>query len=80
MVLVAVIVGYVLGIAPFVIPKIIEFYKNREKEKVDIEESKEQAEIFDEWLNGPKVNDSNEVNQQDIYDEYITGVESRKGD
>ena len=80
MILLAVIVGYVLGIVPFVIPKIIEIYKNRKTEEADTEQSKEQAEIFDEWLNGPKVNDSNKVNQQDIYNEYITGIESRKGD
>lgn len=80
MILLAVIVGYILGITPFVAPKVIEIYKNRKKEETETQESKEQAEIFDEWLNGPKENNSNKVNQEDIYKEYITGIETSKGD
>ena len=71
----AVIIGYLLGIAPFVTPKIIQIIKNRNKNYKENEENKEKQEIYDEWLNGPK---ENNINQQDIYNEYITGKESNK--
>ena len=86
MILLAVIIGYILGITPFIIPKIIEIYKSRKEGETKTQESKEQAEIFDEWLNGPKdnpdykENNSNKVNQEDIYKEYITGIATPKGD
>lgn len=73
-VLVAVIIGYLLGVAPFVIPKLLEM-KNQ-KVEMSPEEEKEQQEIIDEWLNGPK----NNINQEDIYNEYVTGKETVKGD
>lgn len=74
MILVAVIVGYILGAMPFVMPKIFELIKTRTKKVEETKEDKEQKEIFDEWLNGPK-----QVNQADIYNEYITGKETVKG-
>ena len=74
MILLAVIVGYTLGAMPFVLPKIIELIKTRTKTVEEAKENKEQKEIFDEWLNGPK-----QVNQADIYNEYITGQETTKG-
>ena len=77
MILLAVIVGYILGIAPFVVPKILELRKNKLVEDTNKEDSKTQNEIFDEWLNGPAK--TNQVNQEEIYNEYITGIETKKG-
>lgn len=78
MILVAVIVGYILGSFPFILPKILD----KKQEKVQYterkEEDKSQAEILDEWLNGPK--EKRGINQEDIYNEYITGQETGKGD
>lgn len=79
MILIAVIVGYILGIAPFVVPKILEMKNNKVKEQTDKDEEKTQVEIFNEWLNGPQKEPA-KVNQEDIYNEYITGKESTKGD
>lgn len=78
MVLVAVIVGYILGVIPFVVPKIIELKNNKKQEQDEQKENDSQAQILDEWLNG-KQEDSNVVNQQDIYEEYMTGV-TKKGE
>lgn len=79
MILVAVIIGYLLGAMPFIVPKLIE---NREKQ-VEVNENekdyKSQEEILDEWLNGPRLS-INGVNQEDIYKEYMTGQETKKGD
>lgn len=81
MILIAVIVGYILGIAPFAVPRILEMKNNKVNEQINEEEKKTQAEIFNEWLNGPQKKDKDsEVNQEDIYNEYITGKESTKGD
>lgn len=88
MILLAVVIGYVLGVMPFAIPKAIETKQNKVKEESKIKEDRTQAEIIDEWLNGV-VNkskeeleeiDDNTVNQQDIYNEYITGKITPKGD
>lgn len=78
MVLVAVIVGYLLGIAPFIVPKIVARIDGNKAIKEKAEEVKEQNEIFDEWLNG--LSESKQVNQEDIYNEYVTGQETVKGD
>lgn len=75
MILVAVIIGYLLGVAPFIVPKIIERIDSKQKVEVNQEEEKERNEIFDEWLNGAK-----QVNQEDIYKEYVTGQETTKGE
>ena len=40
--------------------------------KIETDKSKEQEEIFKGWLNGPQ----EAVNQEDIYNEYITGKET----
>ncbi len=77
MILVAVITGYILGAIPFVLPKIIESKNTRTKTAEEAKEDKEQQEILDEWLNGPK---QKGINQEDIYKEYITGKETTKGD
>lgn len=76
MILVAVIVGYILGVMPFVLPKIIEIINTRKETIEEVKEDKEQKEIFDEWLNGPR---TKQVNQEDIYNEYVTGKETVKG-
>ena len=78
MILVSVIVGYILGIAPFIVPKTIEKIELGKSRKVKVEEDKTTTEIINEWLNGPQEN--NKINQADIYNEYITGKESVKGD
>ena len=81
MILVAVIVGYILGVLPFIVPKILEKKEEQIELKKGEEEYKTQKEIFDEWLNGTKENrNDNKVNQEDIYKEYITGQESAKGE
>ena len=90
MILVAVVIGYILGAIPFVLPKIVENINEKTKIEKETKEDKEEKEIFDEWLNGPKeeTNKENEktnqrnsnVNQADIYNEYITGQETVKGD
>lgn len=77
MILLAVIVGYILGIAPFVVPKILELRRNKVVEETEKEDTVTQNEIFNEWLNGPVK--TNQVNQEEIYEEYITGIETRKG-
>ena len=76
MILIAVIVGYILGVMPFVLPKIIELINTKTKKLEEVKEDKEQKEIFDEWLNGPR---TKQVNQEDIYNEYVTGKETVKG-
>ena len=75
MILIAVIVGYILGVTPFIAPKILGIRNNKVNEQINKEE-KTQTEIFNEWLNGPQ----KEINQSDIYNEYITGQETAKGE
>lgn len=69
--IIAVIIGYILGIAPFVVPKIVEMIRARQITEIDQEEEKKREEIFDEWLNGAK--ETNEPNQKDLFEEYMTG-------
>lgn len=76
MILAAIITGYILGILPFVVPKIVERIDNRQVKDEEIKENESQAEILNEWLNGVP----NKVNQQDIYNEYMTGKETQKGE
>ena len=69
-----VLVGYILGILPFIVPKFIELIRIAKNNKVattEAEETKEQAEIFNEWLNG--ANEPRQVDQHELYEEYITG-------
>ena len=78
MVVIAVVIGYLLGVAPFVVPKIIERIDNNKNLKYKEEqekEAKEQEEIYNEWVYG-----ASKVNQQDLYNEYVTGQETTKGD
>ena len=74
MIILAVLVGYILGIAPFIVPKIIERIDN--KKKVEAEETEkteidEQKEIFNEWVYG--TNEPKLVDQHELFEEYITG-------
>lgn len=89
MILVAVIVGYILGSAPIIYKEIKEIIKSKQEENLNEKSFKENQELLDEWLNGPKKTpiyktDDNQsdkgVNQVDIYNEYITGEESSKED
>jgi hypothetical protein len=80
MILLAVIVGYILGIAPYVVPKIVELIQSRVKRDIAAQEDKTTAEIVDEWLNGPQQDKEDKITQQDIYNEYITGNVTPKGD
>ena len=76
MILAAIITGYILGVLPFIVPKIVERIDNRQVKDEEIKENASQAEILNEWLNGVP----NKVNQQDIYNEYMTGKETQKGE
>lgn len=78
MILIAVIVGYILGITPLIVLKMINNKEVKIKENKEAEEYKEQQEIFDEWLNGPKKEETT-INQEDIINEYLTGQETVKG-
>lgn len=83
--IIAVVVGYLLGITPFIVPKIVEKITETRNYKYEQKEEAEQKEIYDEWLNGVKTFDTKQegkvdfltkeslYNQQDIYNEYITG-------
>lgn len=71
MILIAVVIGYILGIAPFIVPKIYEAIKSKNVRQEEVADNKEQTEILNEWLNGP--NKINEKSQEEIYNEYITG-------
>lgn len=89
MILVAVIVGYVLGSAPIIYKEIKEIIKSKQEENLNEKSLKEKQELLDEWLNGPKKAETDEtnnnqsdkgVNQVDIYNEYITGNVSSRED
>ena len=88
--LVAVVIGYILGIIPFVVLNIliINGKKESEKEETDKEKVEEklynyyknQEDILNEWLNGSiNKEDDNEINQEDIFKEYVTGKTVKKG-
>ena len=79
MLLLAVLLGYILGVAPFFIPKIIE-YINVSKDNKSNNKKDDYSEILSEYLNGPKnkekvtENQPNiSGNQSDILAEYLTG-------
>ena len=85
MILLAVVVGYLLGVAPSIYKEIKEIINNREAKSNAEKDGIKTQELFDEWLNGPKKPETTEtpqnnngVNQADIYTEYITGKESNK--
>ena len=84
MILIAVLMGYVLGVAPFVVPKFYEAMLNRKETAKEENITKQEEEIYDEWLNGPKEKQEEKgnhlANQQDIFNEYMTGIPTPKGD
>lgn len=77
MILISVVVGYLLGIAPFIYIKLTEKEKKiKDEEPVTTTISNE---VFNEWLYGEqKV--QNQKNQEDLYEEYMTGKEVSKGE
>ncbi len=82
MVLIAVIVGYILGVIPFILPKILNLKEEKQSSKEMENYYKNQENILNEWLNGKEdeVTQTNEIDQEDMFKEYVTGKETRKGD
>ena len=89
MILLAVVVGYLLGVAPSIYKEIKEIINKREEKSNAEKDGIKTQELLDEWLNGPKKpeepakpetteNNNVGINQADIYTEYITGKESNK--
>lgn len=79
MVLIAVIIGYLLGIAPFITPKILELIHCKKEERQNKDDKTSQEQILDEWLNGTSKEETQttQVNQADILKEYLTGIETK---
>lgn len=73
MILFAVFMGYLLGIAPFLYKEIQTILQKKEENQTAKKEQNDATQILDEWLNG-KQEASNKANQEDIYQEYMTGV------
>lgn len=82
MILIAVIVGYILGVIPFILPKILTLKEEKQSSKEMENYYKNQENILNEWLNGKEdeVTQTNEIDQEDMFKEYVTGKETRKGD
>ena len=74
MILIAVIIGYMLGVAPFLYSKFMEKQEQNKQAKQEDNKEKEVNEIFNEWLNGPEQKQTTQVDQADIYKEYMTGI------
>lgn len=74
MILIAVVVGYILGIAPFIYSQFIEKQEQDKQIKQENSKEKEATEIFNEWLNGTEQKQTTQVDQADIYNEYMTGI------
>ena len=66
MILIAVIVGYMLGIAPSIYRDITDKIKEKKQVITHETEKTEQQEIFEEWLNGPKEVNKTEITQEDL--------------
>lgn len=73
MILFAVFMGYLLGIAPFLYKEIQTIIQKKEENQTAKKEQNDATQILDEWLNG-KQEVGNKANQEDIYQEYMTGV------
>lgn len=82
MVLVAVIVGYILGVIPFILPKILSLKEEKQSSKEMENYYRNQENILNEYLNGisTETTQTNEIDQEDMFKEYVTGKETRKGD
>lgn len=77
MVLVAVIIGYILGVAPVVVYFL---WQNRNVKALKVEEQQEEnttKNIVYEWLYGKEkeepVNEKKQVSQDKIFEEYVGG-------
>lgn len=81
MILIAVIIGYILGTIPFIVSKLFSIKEEKQSNKEMEDYYKNQENILNEWLNGreDKVNQTNDINQEDIFKEYVTGKEVKKG-
>ena len=81
MVLIAVVIGYILGVIPFIIPKIFSAKEEKQSSKEMENYYKNQENILNEWLNGKEneATQTNEIDQEDMFKEYVTGKETRKG-
>lgn len=73
MILLAVFMGYLLGIAPFLCKEIQTIIQKEKENQTAKKEQNDATQILDEWLNG-KQEVNNKANQEDIYQEYMTGV------
>lgn len=82
MVLIAVIVGYILGVIPFILPKILNLKEEKQFSKEMENYYRNQENILNEYLNGisTETTQTNEIDQEDMFKEYVTGKETRKGD
>lgn len=82
LILIAVVIGYILGIVPFIVPKIFNIKEEKQSNKELEGYYKNQENILNEWLNGKEKVEiqDNMVNQEDIFKEYITGQEVKKGE
>lgn len=79
MTLIAVILGYILGVAPSIYKEVKEIIMLKQENQKQKKEGTTTEQIVDEWLNGVKERNNTEVNQEDIYKEYVTG-EITKGE
>lgn len=81
MILIAVVIGYLLGIIPFILPKLFSIKEEKQSNKEMEDYYKNQENILNEWLNGKEdeINQTNDINQEDIFKEYVTGKEVKKG-
>jgi len=73
MVLIAVIIGYILGVAPVVAYFL---WQNRNIKPVEVveENNEETKNIISEWLYGKQEeNDKKQVSQDKIFEEYVGG-------
>lgn len=82
MVLIAVIVGYILGVIPFILPKILDLKQEKQSSKEIEDYYKNQENILNEYLNGISnaTVKTNQIDQEDIFKEYLTGKETKRGD
>lgn len=82
MILIAIVIGYLLGIIPFIVPKLFSIKEEKQSNKEMEDYYKNQENILNEWLNGKNESETQDsgINQEDIFKEYITGQETRKGE
>ena len=82
MILIAIIVGYILGVIPFILPKILSLKEEKQSSQEMENYYKNQENILNEWLNGKEdeIVQTNEIDQEDMFKEYVTGKETTKGD